>query len=97
MQPCWASNCIDLRHIERGNSPVPGPRPLPSLRQAREADQSGTDNRIAQSPAARELRQGLVLFCCQAFELLDRDEVTAEIFRAEKGANRLVFPSMPAA
>jgi hypothetical protein len=41
------------------------------------------------------LRQGLVLFCCQAFELLDRDEVTAEIFRAEKGVEEGYFRACP--
>src|SRR6266403_2610332 len=81
-------NCVDLGHVVVADLPAERAQVLGHLSGCTKTDQCGADDRVAQRPAQRKLRQALAVFYRQALQLLDRSEVARKILRAEQGSEQ---------
>src|SRR6267154_2961076 len=88
---------IDLRHVGGGDSPAEGFQVLHHLGWLAEADQRRADYPVAQGPAQRELREGLVVFRGEALEVLDGVQVAAEMLGTKQGAEQVEIAEHAAA
>src|SRR6516164_6407581 len=80
---------VDLCHVVRRDGPAERAEVFGHLGGLAKADQCGADNRVAQGPAQRELRQGLVVFRCEALEIIDSLQIAGKMFGAEQGAEQV--------
>ena len=84
-----SKNGVDLRHVGVTDLPAECAQVLGNLRGRAEADQRRADNRVAQRPAQRQLRQGLAVFRREWLQFLDRGEIAQEVLRAEQGSEQV--------
>src|ERR1044071_7535645 len=71
-----SENPVDLSHICIRDRPAQRAEILRHRTWSTESDQGGRYDWIAQGPAQRELRQGLVVFRGEAFQFVDRGKMS---------------------
>src|SRR3954454_19861031 len=84
-----SENPVDLSHIHVRDRPAQRTEILRHLIRSMESDQGGRHDWIAQGPAQRELRQGLVVFRGEALQLVDRGKIARELRGSEQRAEQV--------
>src|SRR6516162_501083 len=87
---------VDLFHVGATDFPAERAEIFSHLARRAETDQRRADNRVAQSPAQSELRQGLAVFGRKRPQLLDSGEVALEMLAAEQRAEQVQTPEIAA-
>src|SRR5580693_4981272 len=86
--------CVDRGQVLCGDGPAERAQIFFDFRRVTEADERGADDGIAGGPAECELRQRLVIFGRQGFELVDCLQVAREFVGPKERAEQIEAPDI---